>query len=258
MCIICGRTVAVCLVAYIVRLHAFPNQMTYLSYSVQVHHSTFLGPSTNKVISVLPGCRVLAGKHAEGKGKGGRWVKAKGRINKDWCKKCGRPAGLETPLQRTSVKQLKERGGDRGENAGIERKNSQREGKQAKEEKQVSTACHWPPGMNNPSQIDLPARPSRAFWINLKLISVPEVGKTCSGAYQKYSGAGRIWQGNLSQCTTGNGPWAPRVARGRVCCSHTHTQIRSVCTQHNHWWRFPSVQHRDESVYCALAQGHKV
>lgn len=25
------------------------------------------------------------------------------------------------------------------------------------------TACHWPPGVNNPSQIDLAARPSRAF-----------------------------------------------------------------------------------------------
>lgn len=54
------------------------------------------------------------------------------------------------------------------------------------------TACHCPPGVNNPSQIDLPARPSRAFGINLKLISVPEVGKTSSGAYQKYSGAVRI------------------------------------------------------------------
>lgn len=141
--------------------------------------------------------------------------------------------------------------------------------KKAKEEKQVSTACHWPPGVNNPSQIDLPARPSRAFWINLKLISVPEVGKTCSGAYQKYSGAGRIWQGNLSQCTTGNGLWAPRVARGHVCCWHTHAHIhthsfilcapntttsegslvfsteRRVCTAHRH-----------RSIKCSPAYKH--
>lgn len=100
--------------------------------------------------------------------------------------------------------------------------------KKAKEGKQVSTAllCHWPPGVNNPSQIDLLARPSRAFWINLKLISVPEVGKTSGGAYQKYSGAGRIWQGNLSHCTTGNGLWAPGAARGRAYsfCTHIHTQ----------------------------------
>lgn len=30
-------------------------------------------------------------------------------------------------------------------------------------ESEHCTACHWPPGVNNPSQIDLPARPSRAF-----------------------------------------------------------------------------------------------
>lgn len=81
MCIICGRTV--CLDPYILWLHAFPNQMTYLSYSVQVDHTTILGPSTNKVISVLPGCWVVGGKHAEGKGKVDQRVRAEGRINKN-------------------------------------------------------------------------------------------------------------------------------------------------------------------------------
>lgn len=137
--------------------------MTYLSFSVQVCHSVVVGPSANKVISVLPGRWVLGGIHAGGKGKCAR---AEGRINENRCKKCGRPTGLNrvTPLQRTSEKQLKERGGDRGEEAGIERNNSQGGGEESKRGKeQVSTACHWPPGVNNPSQIDLPARPSRAF-----------------------------------------------------------------------------------------------
>lgn len=135
----------------------------------------FLVP-TNKVISVLPGCRVLGGKHAKGKGKVGWWVRAEGRINKNWCKKCGRPTGLDraTPLQRTSVKQLKERGGDRGENAGIERNNSQGGGEESKggkaSEHCVSLApwreqsiSNWSSssaqqGILNQSQIDLCAR----------------------------------------------------------------------------------------------------
>ena len=145
-------------------------------------------------------------------------------------------------------KREEEIGGGRGR----ERNNSQGDWGVKKSERRGKasehcTACHWPPGVNNPSQIDLPARPSRAFWINLKLISVPEVGKTSSGAYQKYSGAGRIWQGNLSHCTTGNGLWAPGAARGRACSlythTHTHTHAHTIhthsfnvspCTQHNH------------------------
>lgn len=152
-----SKNCGACLDPSILWLQAFPNQMTYLSYSVQVHHSTVLGPSTNKVISVL------GGKHAEG--KVGRWVRAEGHLNKNKCKKCGRCTGLDRArtLQSTSVKQLNERGEDRGENTGVEKTNSQKGGKEGKEEKQVSTACHWPPGVNNPSQIDLPARPSRAF-----------------------------------------------------------------------------------------------
>ena len=128
------------------------------------------------------------------------------------------------------------------------------------------TACHWPPGVNNPSRIDLPARPSRAFWINLKLISMPEVGKTSSGAYQKYSGAGRIWQGNLSHCTTGNGLWAPRAAWGRACSlyTHAHTHARTPTTHTQidsaslhvpntamHWHMLPNVQHSSEREWCA-------
>lgn len=176
ICIICGRPVAACVDPYILWLLAFPNQMTYLSYSAQVHHSAVPGPSTNKVISVLLGCRVLGGKHTEGKGKVGRWVRAEGCINMNWCKKCGRSTGLGgvTPLQRTSVKQLKERGGDRGENAGIERNNSQGGGEESKggkaSERCVSLApwreqsiSNWSSssaqqGILNQSQIDLCAR----------------------------------------------------------------------------------------------------
>lgn len=149
----------------------------------------------------------------------------------------GRQGKTVTTLQRTSVKQLKEKGVDRREKCRGEKeiKVRESEGWRSKEGKasEHCTACHWPPGVNNPSQIDLPARPSRAFWINLKLISVPEVGKTCSGAYQKYSGAGRIWQGNLSQCTTGNGLWAPGVASGRACSLYTHTHANTY-TNHTH------------------------
>ena len=144
-------------------------------------------------------------------------------MDEDWCKCAG--CNTEwTTSQRTSVKQLKERGVDSGEKMQREKEVTVR-GEESKGGKasEHCTACHWPPGGNNPSQIDLPARPSRAFWINLKLISVPEVGKTSSGAYQKYSGAGRIWQGNLSHCTTGNGLWAPGAARGRACSLYTHT-----------------------------------
>lgn len=119
--------------------------------------------------------------------------------------------------------------------------------------------------MNNPSQIDLPVRPSRAFWINLKLISVPEVGKTSSGAYQKYSGAGRIWQGNLSRCTTGNGLWAPGAARGRVgslytrkpqAQSHTDSMSLHVPNTPIHWHMLPNVQHSTERVYCAFTRAY--
>lgn len=67
---------------YIPREHAFPNQMTYLSHSVQVYHSTVVGPSTNEVISILPGRRPLGGKQVEGKGKVGQWARAEGHINK--------------------------------------------------------------------------------------------------------------------------------------------------------------------------------
>lgn len=135
--------------------------------------------------------------------------------------------------------------------------------KRRKKASEHGAACHWPPGVNNPSQIDLPAWPSRAFWINLKLISMPEVGKTSSGAYQKYSGAGRIWQGNLSHCTTGNGLWAPRAQRGRACSLYAHksppTDSVSLhapgTAQRSHM--LPIVQHSSQRVCGALTYTHR-
>ncbi|GAA6093862.1 RNA-binding Raly-like protein isoform X1 [Tachysurus ichikawai] len=78
----------------------------------------------------------------------------------------------------------------RSKTGGVKRPSSAVYGEREKVSKE--TACCLPPGVNNPSQIDLTTGCSGPLRINLKLISPPEVEKTSSRPYQKYCGVGQI------------------------------------------------------------------
>lgn len=102
------------------------------------------------------------------------------------------------------------------------------------------------PSRNNPSQIDLSACCGRALWINLKLISVPEVRKTCSRPYQTYCFTGEIWQANLSWTSMGKCAQRP-IGTKQDRWTYPHT-LRHIPTYH----KLPLTKSRQRTPMSSL------